>query len=133
MDQQRSPNKKKRLIIGGALVGLLALFGVAGQSQTENHYVQPASDTQNHEVTAPTESPTTEETQAQTQPAPEPEPTAPVLGETVSGGESVPPPSYTEDNSVPAGATARCADGTYSFSQNRRGTCSHHGGVADWL
>ena len=33
----------------------------------------------------------------------------------------------------PAGATARCRDGTYSFSQSRRGTCSHHGGVASWL
>ena len=35
--------------------------------------------------------------------------------------------------SVPAGATARCRDGTYSFSQHRSGTCSHHGGVAVWL
>jgi hypothetical protein len=34
--------------------------------------------------------------------------------------------------SVPAGATARCRDGSYSFSQNHRGTCSHHGGVAQW-
>jgi hypothetical protein len=34
---------------------------------------------------------------------------------------------------APAGATARCRDGTYSFSQSRRGTCSHHGGVAAWL
>lgn len=33
----------------------------------------------------------------------------------------------------PAGATALCRDGTYSFSQNRRGTCSHHGGVAKWF
>lgn len=32
-----------------------------------------------------------------------------------------------------AGATAICRDGTYSFSQHRRGTCSHHGGVAQWL
>jgi hypothetical protein len=32
----------------------------------------------------------------------------------------------------PAGATARCADGSYSFSEHRRGTCSHHGGVARW-
>lgn len=31
------------------------------------------------------------------------------------------------------GATARCRDGTYSFSQNRRGTCSGHGGVSGWL
>lgn len=26
-----------------------------------------------------------------------------------------------------------CRDGTYSFSQHRAGTCSHHGGVARWL
>lgn len=48
-------------------------------------------------------------------------------------GNSVHSPAYTNDNSVPAGASARCRDGTYSFSQSRRGTCSHHGGVADWL
>jgi hypothetical protein len=34
---------------------------------------------------------------------------------------------------VPAGASAKCRDGTYSFSQSRRGTCSWHGGVAVWL
>jgi hypothetical protein len=33
----------------------------------------------------------------------------------------------------PQGATAQCRDGSYSFSQSRRGTCSHHGGVAKWL
>ena len=34
---------------------------------------------------------------------------------------------------APAGASARCRDGTYSFSEHRRGTCSYHGGVAEWL
>ncbi|WP_349898924.1 DUF3761 domain-containing protein [Parafrigoribacterium soli] len=34
---------------------------------------------------------------------------------------------------APSGATAKCKDGTYSFSQSRRGTCSSHGGVAAWL
>jgi hypothetical protein len=34
---------------------------------------------------------------------------------------------------APAGATAQCKDGTYSFSQHRQGTCSSHGGVARWL
>ena len=34
---------------------------------------------------------------------------------------------------APAGATAKCADGSYSFSQSRSGTCSHHGGVDTWL
>jgi hypothetical protein len=41
----------------------------------------------------------------------------------VAAGASSPPP----------GATARCRDGTYSFSKHRSGTCSHHGGVAAWL
>ena len=36
-------------------------------------------------------------------------------------------------NQAPAGATAKCSDGTWSFSENHRGTCSHHGGVASWL
>ena len=29
--------------------------------------------------------------------------------------------------------SARCKDGTYSYSKNRSGTCSWHGGVAEWL
>jgi hypothetical protein len=33
----------------------------------------------------------------------------------------------------PAGATAECTDGTYSFSESRSGTCSSHDGVARWL
>lgn len=31
-----------------------------------------------------------------------------------------------------AGATAICNDGTYSYSDNREGTCSHHDGVDRW-
>lgn len=50
-----------------------------------------------------------------------------------TAGNTVHSPAYTSDSSVPAGASAQCRDGTYSFSQNRRGTCSHHGGVARWL
>ncbi len=34
---------------------------------------------------------------------------------------------------APIGASARCRDGAYSFSQSRRGTCSGHGGVSTWL
>jgi len=33
----------------------------------------------------------------------------------------------------PEGASAQCRDGSYSFSEHRRGTCSYHGGVAQWL
>jgi hypothetical protein len=32
-----------------------------------------------------------------------------------------------------AGATAKCKDGTYSHAASRRGACSRHGGVAEWL
>jgi hypothetical protein len=34
---------------------------------------------------------------------------------------------------APPGATAECVDGTFSFSQNNKGTCSDHGGVRRWL
>jgi hypothetical protein len=34
---------------------------------------------------------------------------------------------------APQGASARCRDGTFSFSEHHSGTCSHHGGVSDWL
>jgi uncharacterized protein YraI len=50
---------------------------------------------------------------------------------TNSRGERVQSPTHY--SSAPRGATARCVDGTYSFSKSRRGTCSHHGGVAEWL
>ncbi|WP_326622121.1 DUF3761 domain-containing protein [Streptomyces decoyicus] len=46
-------------------------------------------------------------------------------GGSASGGEEQP--------QAPAGASARCNDGTYSYSAHRRGTCSHHHGVAVWL
>lgn len=50
---------------------------------------------------------------------------------TNSTGDRVQSPTHY--NSTPAGATALCWDGTYSFSQSRRGTCSRHGGVKVWL
>ena len=53
-------------------------------------------------------------------------------GYTNSEGTFVPSPRRS-DSGVPAGASARCRDGTYSFSRSRRGTCSHHGGVAKWF
>jgi hypothetical protein len=43
-----------------------------------------------------------------------------------------PPPVDPYAAATAAGATAVCADGTWSYSQNRSGTCSHHGGVHWW-
>ncbi|MEP6886634.1 MAG: DUF3761 domain-containing protein, partial [Gammaproteobacteria bacterium] len=42
-------------------------------------------------------------------------------------------PSRAAGNTDPTGATAKCKDGTYSKSQHHSGTCSKHGGVAEWL
>jgi hypothetical protein len=42
-------------------------------------------------------------------------------------------PAAAVADGAPPGATARCSDGTYSFSEHHQGTCSHHRGVAEWL
>jgi hypothetical protein len=31
------------------------------------------------------------------------------------------------------GATAHCGDGTYSHVKAKKGVCSRHGGIAEWL
>ncbi|HEY3637918.1 MAG TPA: DUF3761 domain-containing protein [Rhizomicrobium sp.] len=37
------------------------------------------------------------------------------------------------DSAVPAGATGKCKDGTYTKQATHSGACSGHGGVASWL
>ena len=51
---------------------------------------------------------------------------------TNKSGTVVHSPAHTVSGQVPAGASAKCRDGTFSFSQHRQGTCSHHGGAAGW-
>jgi hypothetical protein len=48
-------------------------------------------------------------------------------------GHEIHSPARSTHDQVPAGANAKCRDGTYSFSQHRRGACSHHGGVLNWI
>lgn len=48
-------------------------------------------------------------------------------------GQDVHSPSRSVSGSVPSGASAQCGDGTYSFSKHHQGTCSRHGGVAEWM
>ena len=48
-------------------------------------------------------------------------------------GNTVHAPARSLSGKAPEGASARCRDGTYSFSRHHSGTCSRHGGVADWL
>jgi hypothetical protein len=47
-------------------------------------------------------------------------------------GHVVHSPAHSRNGRAPVGATARCGDGTYSFSQHHSGTCSRHQGVAEW-
>lgn len=49
-----------------------------------------------------------------------------------SSGNTVCKPVESESG-PPAGATAECEDGTFSFSEHHSGTCSSHGGVRRWL
>jgi len=48
--------------------------------------------------------------------------------------EAAPPaPATKAPTKTAAGAaTAKCKDGTLSYSKHHSGTCSHHGGVAEW-
>jgi hypothetical protein len=48
-----------------------------------------------------------------------------------SSGHCVPRP--VASSSVPEGATYKCKDGTYSFSEHPQGTCSGHKGIAQKL
>lgn len=48
-------------------------------------------------------------------------------------GRAVHSPAHSRSGRVPEGASAQCRDGTYSFSRHHGGTCSRHGGVAQWL
>jgi serine/threonine-protein kinase len=41
--------------------------------------------------------------------------------------------TQTASSTDPAGATALCKDGSYSFSKTASGTCSNHGGVGRWI
>ncbi|HVU50841.1 MAG TPA: DUF3761 domain-containing protein [Polyangia bacterium] len=43
-------------------------------------------------------------------------------------GRATPPPA-----AAPGKPTAKCRDGSLSYSAHHGGACSHHGGVAQWL
>jgi hypothetical protein len=52
-----------------------------------------------------------------------------------SSGQCVPDPSAGQapGGAIPAGVTAICRDGDYSYSTHHSGTCSGHGGVKRWI
>ncbi|SRR5258708_25416133 len=137
--------KKKIILFLGIPLALLFGLGVISStnSKVQSSEVQGVSTTEPTSIatatplTSPSISPTITPT---LKPIYTPTP-APTINQTNSDtnntyytnsdGNTVQSPTYY--NSAPAGATAKCNDGTYSFSQHRSGTCSGHGGVAQWL
>ena len=143
MDTPRPWYKKKRFIIPIAAFSLFTALSIADTNTPSavQNTQQVTPIVEQRAVSAPATIQTPEVTPVveQKTETPKAQPkieTAPYLSndnyyENVDGNE-VHSPAYTSDDSIPAGASAQCRDGTYSFSQNRRGTCSHHGGVATW-
>jgi len=116
-----SPVKKKSkhlgLIFGGLIfVGIVAVAASGGSNTSQNSpVVSPSTQTAIQAQQVPTQQNNT------------------LFNDNSyvnSSGNVVHSPAYS--NTVPVGASAQCRDGTYSFSQHRSGTCSHHGGVAQW-
>jgi hypothetical protein len=66
-------------------------------------------------------------------PTPTPSTSSPTPTPTPSTSSPTPTPTNSSPtNSWPPDSTAKCKDGTYSYSKTRSGTCSGHGGVAQW-
>ena len=127
MEKEIKPWYKKKRYIGGILIAVF-LIVLGSSDNQQNNQVSPQktiTPTYNSYNTQPSYQPLT--------------PTVNTNTNNLSNdnyytntyGNQVHSPAYS--NSVPVGASARCRDGTYSFSQSRRGTCSHHGGVNEWL
>jgi hypothetical protein len=69
--------------------------------------------------------------------APNPTTAPPTAGKSNGSGAAArgtsPEPSTRAPAGKPAKATARCKDGTLSYSAHHEGACSHHGGVDQWM
>ncbi|HEX3783613.1 MAG TPA: DUF3761 domain-containing protein [Pseudonocardiaceae bacterium] len=162
MKNSNSPNsaarKNRRAIIGTSIAAGILLIGLVGACDPSTPPGQPTGNI----TTATSLPPTSTSQSAPTTVAPPvvPPPVSVVPPAAVQQPpvpqvtEAPPPPADTEADcgadsyvnsdgncvhdpeqapSAPAGATAKCKDGTYSFSQHRSGTCSGHHGVAEWL
>jgi Protein of unknown function (DUF3761) len=132
--------QKKWLVASLGFFIVLIVIGLSSQDQTsQNNSINSNTQSQvkGDTVNAPSHvapfliNQQSDNTPQQTTQAPAPTPAPKYYIN--SSGNTVQSPTKTQDNSIPAGATARCRDSSYSFSQHRSGTCSHHGGVAQWL
>ena len=148
MDNEQVESPKRNFTsLKTILIALVALTVIGGVSAAGGDKHSDEAAVQGLQAVAVSPSPTVQPTPTATPaptvsptPKPTPQPTiAPVQTQISapcgtyinSAGHRVPRPC--DYDSAPSGATAKCADGTYSYSESRRGTCSHHGGVAKWL
>lgn len=136
MDTKRPWYKMKRFMIpAGLAVVVLASASSTQPPQPQAPVYKAPVQVQQVKTIQPKAQPTSWGTQGREQkPVPSPYQNNVRLSNdsyyTNTYGNSVHSPAYAP--SIPAGASAQCNDGTYSFSQSRRGTCSHHGGVSEW-
>ena len=154
MRTSKQPAKKKQraIVWSSAIAALLLIGGITNACDPNTSPPsQPAGNVDT--FVTPTDPVTTETTT--TTDAPETTTIAPVTEiPQVPPTQAVAPPANTAADcgsdsyvnvdgqcvhdpesaaSAPAGATAKCNDGTYSFSKHHSGTCSGHHGVAEWL
>lgn len=140
MNPDTKPKKwyqKKRYYLPLAAFGILTIIGLSQpnssstQPQTQN-LQNPQGQVKSDTITIPAHIQPLQIKQEQPQNTQvnTPQPTQQPNYYINNSGSKVQSP--TKYDSRPANASALCRDGTYSFSQNRRGTCSHHGGVAEW-
>jgi hypothetical protein len=148
----RSGTTWKRVVASTAygFTALMVAGGIAGAADGGNANNAHPPVTQATSTPLPSESaaatrfiatPAPTETPAPTPvptPAPTPRPTptparpAPTDAPATPARTQAPAPSDPYAAATAAGASAVCADGTYSFSAHRGGTCSSHGGVHWW-
>ncbi len=121
--------EKKKYIIPTLILGFIVVIALGTNNQTTTTQVQDTS----YNSQIQTYQPQIDQYQQATETQQENDNLSNDNTYTNVNGTTVHSPAYSENGQVPNGATAECRDGTYSFSLNHRGTCSHHGGVSRWL
>jgi hypothetical protein len=115
----------------GVLANKVWIIGLRGNG--EYGKVDPTQTFSDSVTLSSYPSSTTSTTSGSSSTTPAPLPSASPSASSSSTPTPISSPSPTSSSiSWPAGATARCKDGTFSTSTSRSGTCSGHGGVDVW-
>ncbi|HHA2249436.1 DUF3761 domain-containing protein [Enterobacter ludwigii] len=117
--------------------GLIWSAGTMAASPAKKD-VQPSTDVQTIDTVAPKKAPRLHLKQKTDEAITQPADTTPDKAVRDNSGrfvkkDKVPTVSTPAPAGTESGATARCQDGTFSHSKQHSGSCSRHGGVAQWL